>query len=881
MKRWKSVGILFLGATAVAADGAAQNTTIVAAPAGTRLELEAMRAAAPPTIDGRLDDSAWQVPPAATGFLQSRPSPGLPATESTEVRVLYDDAYLYVAARMFDPSPDSIVAPLVRRDQDVHSDWFSVAVDSYRDRRTAFVFAVNPRGVQRDVLFHDDTREDVGWNAVWTAAAAIDSLGWTVEIRIPLSQLRFRRSEGSQAWGINFERRLARRDEVSTWSPLRPDMDGRVSRFGDLTGLRALSPPRRLELQPYSMGRVTRAPGEPGDPFHRPGAYRGSIGADLKYGLGSAFTLTATVNPDFGQVEADPSEVNLTAFETFLPERRPFFTEGAEIFQSGWPEIFYSRRIGRAPRGSAPGSAVYSSAPEASTILGALKLTGKTAGGWSLGLLSAVTGREMARYVDATGLVQTVPVEPQTRYAVGRVSRNFRKGSSTLGATWTWTGRSLEPEGTLGFLPRAAYAGALDARHRFLDARYEVSARLIGSHVQGGEDAIGRLQRAPGRYFQRPDASHVEFDPSRTSLGGYHAFTHLAKVSGSWRWGVGGYAHSPGLELNDLGFQSAPDETRAHLQIGYHRFQPGPLFRRWSVGGWAHSEQTFGGEATDRALQLDGSFLLHSQWGGNLWVMRHFDALAPSALRGGPALARSARYMGGSSLHTDRGKAVNLRFGTFWETEDDGGSWRLNLNPALHVRPSDRFSLALQPSVAWNHNAWQYVGRREVAGEPVYLLGHLRQRTASSTTRLEYTHSPTLSLQLYAQPFLSAQRYDAFRTLTDPRAPRFADRFRTFSPLDMVEAGSAAGRAYAVDLNGDGVPDLSFRDPSFNWEQLRSNLVLRWEYGPGSTLFLVWSQGRTSSAPRGEADLRDDLGRLLREPGTNTLLIKVNYWLGL
>ena len=337
-----------------------------------------------PLLDGRLDDASWEGADVATDFIQREPVAGKLATQRTTVRVLYDDAAMYVAMRMFDTHPHLIQAPLSRRDDaNVPAEWVTVSIDGNRDRRTAYKFATTPRGVQYDALYFEDSREDNAWDAVWEVATTIDSLGWTAEFRIPLSQLRYGVSSTGETgpWGIEFGRDVSRLGEVSHWAPITPGTGRLVSFFGDLTGLDGLATPRRLEVMPYTLGRLTRVPGENSNPFYRRNDAIASAGADLKYGLTSNLTLTATINPDFGQVEADPSVVNLGSFETFFTERRPFFTEGAEIFRLTMaPElnVFYSRRVGRPPQRSIAAPAFgFADVPETARILGRCEDFGK------------------------------------------------------------------------------------------------------------------------------------------------------------------------------------------------------------------------------------------------------------------------------------------------------------------------------------------------------------------------------------------------------------------------------------------------------------------------------------------------------------------------
>ncbi|HEU0012491.1 MAG TPA: DUF5916 domain-containing protein [Longimicrobium sp.] len=866
---------LLLAALAAAPDTAAAKDTAHV--------VTALRVEQAPALDGRLDEAAWaEAQPAPWGFVQNRPNPGAPASERTDVRVLYDAGAVYVGVRMYDARPDSVSGRLARRDQDVYSDWFSVALDSYRDRRTAFVFGVNPRGVKRDLRIVNDGDEDAGWDAVWDVATRVDAQGWTAEFRIPLSQLRYRPGADEQVWGINFDRRIARRGERSLWAPLPPDQAGVVSRYGTLRGIRGLRAARALEVQPYTVARVTRAPGSADDPYHQPAEWFGSVGGDVKYGITSDLTLTATFNPDFGQVEADPSQVNLSAFETWLDEKRPFFTEGADIFDTGWPPLFYSRRIGRAPQGSAPGDAAWSDQPDATTILGAVKLTGKTRG-WSLGLLNAVAGRETARFMGPDGREESAVVEPLTNYTVARVVRDFNRGGSAIGAAFTSTQRRLEPGDGLDFLRSSAYAGSLDWRHRFGGGNYELVGGAQGSWIVGSDSAIALVQRDAGHYFQRPDADHLEYDPTRSSLGGYAGRLGVMKNGGgSWRWEAWGHLYSPGYEINDAGFGFGGDELRGYASVGYQQARPGRVFQRWYAEVAQSAEWTFGGERMGVATHARASFTLNSQWGGNLFYTRSLGGLSPSELWGGPALLTPGGHSMSFGVNTDRRKALSGDAGAWVEVEDGTGARAVEFWGGATLRASERMQLSLQPGLGLNRGGTQFVETVAQGGRDHYLLARLDQTTASLTARLDYSFTPTLSLQLYASPFISAGRYADFMRVADPRAARFGDRFHVFGAGEAVVEGNAEeGRMVRIDLDGDGARETAVGDPSFNVKEFRSNAVLRWEYRPGAALFVVWSQGRSHYAPDGRMDAIGDAADLFRSPGTNVLLIKASYWLGL
>lgn len=787
---------------------------------------------------------------------------------------------------MYD-QPDSVVAQLARRGAaDIYSDWILVQFDSYNDNRTAFAFGVNPRGVKRDLRMFEGAPDDPNWDAVWEVATEVDSLGWTAEFRIPLSQLRY--SPAATTWGVNFQREVARNDEVALWSPTPPTAPAIVPLFGTLTGLEGLASPARLEFEPYAVSRLTQAPGDSGDPFHSANQLSTSAGMDLQYGLGSSLTLTGTINPDFGQVEADPSVVNLTAFETFFEDRRPFFVEGSDLFEFNLglagDELFYSRRIGRTPQGTPPGDALFSDVPEAATILGAMKLSGRTANGWSIGFMDAVTAEAVAQYTTPEGVErQRTRVEPLTNYGVARVARDFHDGQSAVGGILTATNRRLEENGPLTFLRSAAYSGGVDGRHRFGGGNYEVRAALVGSHILGTTESITLAQRAAGRYFQRPDANHLEVDPNFTSLSGYGGNFFLGNIGGgNWTWLTDTDFRSPGFEVNDLGFQQQADEANTRASVLYDHYTPTRLFRQAGIGFSSFYGSTFGGERVQTSFDTNGFLMFRNLWLLSAGVTRNLEALSTTALRGGPAIIAPASTDVFAVLQTDRRRALNGEVFMSGTRESETGGATFTVSPNVQLRPSGRLAFSLGPSLTWNRDAWQYVAQPSAGDATRYVFANLDQRTVSLTARLDYTFSPELSLQLYAQPFLSAGAYDGFREAAEPRASRFDERLR---PLSAGELRTCDG-FYGVRGQEPGCEDAtgfaySFSDPDFNTKQFRSNAVLRWEYRPGSTLFVVWNQGRTDAVSDGTFDLRNDIGTLFGTPGTNVLLIKLSYWFGL
>lgn len=855
-----------------------------------RKSLQAVRLAGDkPVIDGNLEEAAWRLAPTGSDFTQMKPNPGHPATEKTEIRVAYDDDALYVAARMYDSHPDSMVAQLARRDNAVYSEWIYVAIDSYYDRRTAFTFALNPKGVKADILLFDDTNNDESWDAVWDGAARQDSLGWTAEFKIPLSQLRFSSSgkvAGAETvWGMNVMRKIARKDEEVFWSPMRKDANAVVSAFGDLRGIGGLTPPRRMEVLPYAMSRVVRAPGDVRNPFYSPTAGIVGAGADVKLGITSGLTLTATINPDFGQVEADPSDVNLTAYETFFPEKRPFFVEGFDIFRAGIgvgdgdggnESLFYSRRIGRSPQGDVPDNAAYSDYPEAATILGAAKLSGKTKNGWSVGALSALTSRENASYVNGTEEPGRAVVEPFTHYGVARVIKDFDKGQNAIGAVLTTTNRQL-PE-SLNFLRSNAYSGGVNARHRWQNGNFQLTGFLYGTHVAGDTSAINRTQRSSARYFQRPDNTHVTYDRTRTSLSGTSGGVEFMKMGGGhWRYAAVLNARTPGFEVNDLGYMQGADQILQVAFVGYEQYQPTRHFNRWNINSNQWAGWTFGGENNALGGNVNGSAELKNT--SNLWfgVNRDQQTLSEGSLRGGPAILRPGHTRVNAGYDSDERKRVNFRSNVSYRAEDEGAGHTFSFRPGVRIRASDQVELRLNPGISLGINNWQYVSRRTVASNDYYVFASLEQVTTSLTMRLSYTFSPNLSLQLYAEPFISAGDFSNFKEVSNPRGTNFRDRFQPYTSIVY----DAAGNDFDVDRDGNGTTDFTLDNPDFNFRALRSNAVLRWEYRPGSALFVVWSQGRERSDDYGDFSFRRDADRLFGARSTNVLLIKASYWLGL
>ncbi|HEX7048798.1 MAG TPA: DUF5916 domain-containing protein [Longimicrobiales bacterium] len=863
------------------ADGAVAVRTRAAL--GRRVAVAARVPGAAPTIDGRLEERAWCVGAPLTDLVQSAPSPGELATLPTVARVLYDGEAVYVGVRLFDPHPDSIVAPYPRRDDETTSDWVFVELDPRFDRRSGYSFGVNPRGVEADGSWSDDVDYNTAWNGVWGAAARIDGQGWTAEFRIPYSQLGLGQRETGSAlvWGINIYRYTPHRGETSNWSPRLPSVVGVISHFNELHGVVVPDGGVGIEVTPYSAVTATRSP-SPGDG----GAMREDLspaaGVDARLRT-STVDAALSIRPDFGQVEADPSQINLTTFETFFPEQRPLFVEGTDVFRfnsaldfstrgTSFAEEspFYSRRIGRPPAGSCPAGATDCRKPNATTVLGAVRVSGHTADGWTGGLFHAWTGAEHAAFVDGAGAAGRVEVEPLTRFTVVRAERSRADGRAAVGVMGTLVGRSGMTDGVDSLLAHRALVVGADARARFAHDAYEVTGFALASRVEGTPSMIRALRREPRHGYHDPGG-----DVAPTSLSGYAAQARVARVDGRLQWGIALRAISQGFEANDLGFQRNANWLLAVADWRYLAYRPGRFIRRWSVGsrqlgiGW-----TLAGERRAAVANLTASVDLRNYWGASLSLDHEFAVRDPEVLRGGPAFLLPGRDLWTAEVYSDTRRRWQFSITASGVRESATHSHEERISPSLSAFVTDRLQVGITPLVGSTREAWQYVAQpRDAAGRTHYLLGDLHQTTASLTTRATYAFSAHLTLQLYAELFLSSGRYETFRDVVAPVAPRASDRA---IPITSARLGyDPARRVYVVD---DGAPSrFTFADPAFSERDGHVNMLVRWEFRPGSTLFLVWTQERIDHY-LADFDLGRDLHRLSRAPGANALLLKVSYW---
>ncbi|HEX2095448.1 MAG TPA: DUF5916 domain-containing protein [Longimicrobiaceae bacterium] len=871
--RYRTI-MLLAGLLAGAAGVAAQD----AAPAGRKQIRAARIEGRPPSVDGRLEEEVWRSAPVLADFVQKEPVEGAAPSERTEVRFLYDGSALYVGARMYSGDPRSIQAPVGRRDNASQAELLLVSLDTYLDRRTAYTFGVTASGVRLDRYHPSDSEGsfDTSYDPVWEGRAQTDSLGWTAELRIPFSQLRFNAQE-AHTWGINLRRSIPSREEEVYWVPVPRSVTAWASRFGDLGGLEGIRPTRRVELTPYLATRATlsTAPA-PGDPFRDATEVSARAGGDLKMGLGPNLTLEGTVNPDFGQVELDPAEVNLSAFETFFPERRPFFTEGSQLLQGGGAGFFYSRRIGAPPRGSAPGDFV--DRPDATTILGAAKVTGRLPSGLSVGGLTALTAWERARTFDAeTGAFGTVEVEPLTGYGVARVQQQFGAAGSTAGVILTGVRRDLSPGEPLArLLNREAYTGAADWNLRFRGGEYSLRGNLGFSYVAGDSLAILRVQQSSARYFQRPDAGYVRVDSSRTSLAGYVAGVGLSRNSGRhWLWQGSLDVFSPGFELNDIGRIGSGDEVFGYGNLRYRETRPGPVFRGYTVGVTTENLWNFGGVRNFSSLRSDASFTWKNYWVNNFTAWVDLPSLRDDLTRGGPLVGTGREWAVINQVLT-RASAPTRWNARVYYGENELGDPTYRFSGGVSIRPGPRWQLSVDPNYVRFSIARQYIGVRDGGTAATfgrrYLFSRLDQRTMLVQLRLNYAFTPDLTLEGYAEPFAASARFYDFGEL-----PAARSRGMRIYGTGGTTIEQQPDRSYLV-RDGDARITLPYRD--FNVRSLRSNLVLRWEWRRGSTLFVVWQQDRSEEERHGRPVGPGSLGDTFGVEGDNLLLIKATYWLG-
>ena len=849
---------------------------------------KAIRISNTPVINGILDDDTWQSGTWIDDFTQNEPYSGSKASQRTEFKILYDDDNLYVAVKAYDTSPDSIVNRLTRRDQ-ADGDLVGIIVDSYHDLRTGFMFGVSSAGVKYDQMFtNDGQNQDSSWDPNWWVKTSSNNEGWAAEMKIPFSQVRFDKNSGD-VWGLEIARLLYRKNETSFWQHIPKDAPGLVHMFGELKGLEQIKPRRIFDVTPYGVARTETFKAVPENPFQATGKLSGlNCGIDAKIGITNNMTMDLTINPDFGQVEADPSEVNLSAYETFFREKRPFFIEGNNITNFGLglgdgdvgnDNLFYSRRIGRRPQGYPDLNDGWNAdVPIQSNILGAAKLTGKTKNGLSIGFIEAVTAEEKAE-IDTVGGRMFETVEPLTNYLVGRVQKDINDGKTIIGGIFTSTNRDLHTS-LRDLMHKAAYTGGVDFTQYFKDKGWMFNLNAALSFVEGTKKALENTQRSSAHYFQRPDNNFSVLDTDRTSLAGSGGRMQIMKLNGHWNFIGATIWKTPGFETNDVGYIRESDQVLSVLWAGYNQWEPKGIYRKYNINSDFYTINTFGGILVGKGFDWSASMGLKNYW--NIWTGGNIisSSLSTGMLRGGPMmkLPGSKNTRIGFSTDSRRKLVINAYFNGSRGNENN--SRNINAGVDISYKPINYLVFTVSPACSKSFTELQYVSKIEYNNKDKYIFSSINRKTISTSFRINLNLSPNLTFQYWGQPFVATGKYYDHKFILDPKGDTYNYRFWTYSQKQI----SMDGDHYNIDENIDGTTDYSFEKPDFNIQEFLSNLVIRWEYNPGSSVYLVWSQTRSSSSESGNLNLFNDLGDLFDSGNNkprNVFLIKFSYRFGL
>ncbi len=839
------------------------------------------------TIDGNINETEWQTANWENQFIQHEPYEGKAPHQQTEFAILYDENNIYVAIKALDKSPDSISMRLSRRDEP-DGDMAGVMFDTYFDKRTGFCFFVSAAGVKLDFISSSDgENEDATWDPIWWVKTTKTVDGWNAEMRIPLTQLRFEEGE-EQLWGMQVLRFIFRKEEMSSWQPMKRETAGFISQFGTMDGIKNIKPKNTLDVTPYLVAKTERFEKEPENPFRSSGKINGfNAGLDAKIGLTNFLTLDLTINPDFGQVEADPSEVNLSTYETFFEEKRPFFIEGKSILEytlgiggggMGTEGLFYSRRIGRRPNYyPSLESGEYADIPAFTSILGAAKITGKTSNGWSIGVLESVTAEENAE-IKGIGDGRTQSVEPLTNFFVGRLQKDFNEGNTYIGGMVTSVNRSINDE-HLEFLHKSAYTGGMDFTHKWDDRNWSTSAGFYVSQVNGTEEAITRTQTSYIRNFQRVDADYVTLDTTRTSLMGSGGKISIGKVGGKFNVGAFASWKTPGLEVNDVGFAQQVDRILQVVWVGYHIYEPFSIFRDININGHQFGAWDFGGNKTGIGGSIRTSAQFTNYWRGSFSFSLNGTQQSNSALRGGPALIEPGYKYVRFGFFSNQQKKITFELsgGQYFSNENGYRSIK-DYELEIGYRPFKSLKVGIAPGINSYNNDLQYVTQSGYNNDTRYVMAHIDRTTVNMSLRINYNITPDLTIQYWGQPFVATGEYTEFKHITDSKADNLTDRYNIYT--DQQISFNEENQTYLIDDNVDGTVDYSFGKPDFNVKEFLSNLVVRWEYRPGSTVYLVWSQTRNEYQNDGTFDFTNDVKDLFSEKPKNIFLLKFSYRIG-
>jgi hypothetical protein len=842
----------------------------------------------PPEINGILDDEAWQSGTWADGFTQNQPYNGKPETQRTEFKILFDDNNLYVAIKAYDTAPDSIVNRLTRRDE-ADGDLVGIILDSFHDLRTGFLFGVSSAGVKYDQMFtNDGGNGDSSWDPNWWVKTSINKDGWVAEMKIPFSQVRFDKNSGD-VWGLDIARILYRKNEQSFWQHIPRDAPGLVHLFGELKGLEQIKPRKIFDVTPYAVAKTETFEAVKDNPFQANGKLsKLNGGIDAKIGVTNNMTMDLTINPDFGQVEADPSVVNLSAYETFFTEKRPFFIEGNNITNFGLgigdggvgnDNLFYSRRIGRQPQVYPDlKDNWYADVPSRTNILGAAKLTGKTKDGLSIGIVEAMTAQEKA-VIDTIGGRKLATVEPLTNYFVGRIQKDINNGNTLIGGIFTSTNRELDAD-VKDLLHKAAYTGGIDFTQYFKNKNWMFNLNTAFSLVEGSKKAITNTQESSAHYFQRPGKNYALLDTNRTSLSGAGGRMQIMKQNGHWNFLGAALWKTPGFETNDLGYMRTTDQVLSVIWAGYNQFNPKGFYKSYNINSDFFFINNFGGNWLGGGYEWNANINFKNFW--NAWTGGSLNTTQNSTdmLRGGPMMKLPGSVNPRIGFSTDSRKKLVFNVFANGSLGFENSSHNVYSEVSITYKPTNYVAITITPAYNKSYSELQYVTQTQYNGNERYIFASIDQKTISTSFRVNLNISPNLTFQYWGQPFVATGKYYNHKFITSPMAASYHDRYSVYSP-DQI---SYDGSQYNVDENVDGKTDYTIEKSDFNVKQFLSNLVVRWEYNPGSTVFLVWSQTRSYNSDSGQMDFFNNLGDLFNKGKNiphNVFLVKFSYRFGL
>lgn len=820
-----------------------------------------------PKIDGKLDDECWkQIGSWDGGFIQQQPHQAKAPSQETEIKILYDNKYLYFAIICHDTEPDKMSPILGRRDEN-NGDVAGIAIDSYNDNQTAFEFNLTAAGQKIDLMHRGEYNWDFNWDAVWDGKTSLGDSAWYAEMRVPFTQLRFS-NEKEHVWGIHVWRWIHRLSEESQWKLIPIDAPAMVYIFGELKGIKDIPYKRNFELMPYVKAKYV--------PENSSSENFGG-GLDGKIGVTSDFTLDYTFNPDFGQVEADPSVLNLTSYETFREEKRPFFLEGKNILEYNtgtYDELYYSRRIGDSPSYS-PNveDKDISEMPENNSIINALKLTGKNKNGLSLGLVNSMTAKENV-LINTGSTEEEKTVEPFTNYFVGRVKQDLNNGSTVLGGIVTSTIRNIKDE-HLEFLPDNSIVGGLDVEHNWLNRKYFVSGKSFYSKVNGNETAISRLQRSSRHLYQRTDADHLEYDSDLTTLKGWGGDLSGGKRSGKLQIDAKLDWRSPGVDFNDVGYMRQADYVKQDFGILYQVNTPKGIFLNYFINLDQRHHWSYGGENLKDELDGHFSFRLKNYWKFNLDIDRTYNEIDTRQLRGGPSLRIDGNTSGEIFVQTNRSKDLYFFGGVDITRYDDQITKSNDYTFGFQWMISNRISISSRSNFVDEIDNSQYVFQKVINDKREYVVGQIDRNTIFTTIRAEYFITPELSLQYYGSPYASTGKYLDYRNVEDSKSKNLDERYSLLKVVENEED------KFLYDDNGNLYHDFKNWDPDFNFQEFSSNFVARWEYKTGSTVYFVWTNYRSNYEDGHDSSIASSLKGISKVEAQNAFMIKLSYWFSL